>query len=379
MRKILYLGGFNLPNKNAAAQRVIANGKVFKELGYEVLLIGLSSNDSDISFEYDGLHCMNILYPQTIKQWIKYLTSIEQYIPFLEQKPHIVIAYNHPAIALNKLSGYCKSNGIKIIADCTEWYEPHGTWLFKLIKGWDVKKRMYQSHCKTDGVIAISKFLYDFYKERGIHTLQLPPLVDKQEAKWRQTIEQQDNIIRIIFAGSVGGGYKDRLDLIIESLERVAAATINTRIALDVIGINEDQYKKTFARWHIKPVPTFVHFHGRISHEKVIALLMNADFQLFIRDKCLANTAGFPTKFVETISAGTLVLTNESSNITDYLKEGVNGFILDNNNMRCLVESLKKPLSMRKEDITKMKKQINNSIFDYHNFTKDVKRFLDEL
>ena len=40
-KAILYIGGFELPDKNAAAQRVVANGKLFTELGYSVYYIGV--------------------------------------------------------------------------------------------------------------------------------------------------------------------------------------------------------------------------------------------------------------------------------------------------------------------------------------------------
>ena len=36
---VLYIGGFDLPDKNAAAHRVLNNGKVLRELGYEVVFV----------------------------------------------------------------------------------------------------------------------------------------------------------------------------------------------------------------------------------------------------------------------------------------------------------------------------------------------------
>lgn len=376
--KILYIGGFNLPNKNAAAQRVVSNAKLLRDLGYEVKLVGLSADVSDAEFDYEGLSCINLEYPKNFAQWKQYLTSIKQYGEFLCNKPQMIIAYNHPALALKKLSNYCKDNGIKIVADCTEWYEPHGGWLFRQIKGWDINKRMYDIHCRMDGVIAISKYLYDFYSARGVHTLQLPPLVDKQEEKWKQVVESNSDSIRLVFAGSVGGGYKDRLDLIIEALEDVVRKIKNT-IVLDVIGINEKQYKEVFSRNDDLAIPDFVKFHGRIDHEKAISLLKSADFQIFVRDNSLANKAGFPTKFAETISAGAMVLTNASSNITDYLQEGKNGFLLDITNAQKTAESLITPLLLEKKTILEKRKQMDTNVFDYHNYIEAVKDFIDSL
>ena len=40
-KSILYLGGFELPDKNAAAQRVMANAKLLGEMGFDVSFIGI--------------------------------------------------------------------------------------------------------------------------------------------------------------------------------------------------------------------------------------------------------------------------------------------------------------------------------------------------
>ena len=380
-KSVVYLGGFSLPNGNAAAQRALANAKLMSELDYNVLLVGLSPDVGNIGkfFVHEKIQCINLKYPHSLFEWTEYLFDYKQYEQFFEEyKPEIIVAYNHPAIALNRITDYCKKRGIKIVADCTEWYEPHGGWLFRKIKGWDVKKRMYDVHCRMDGVIAISRYLYDFYSLRGIHTMQLPPLVDKQEKKWHQISHINDNTIRLIFAGTLGSGYKDRLDIIVESLNDISENCSNT-FQLDVVGISESQFKSLFNEWSNKSVPSFIHFHGRIGHEEVIRLLLNADFQIFIRDNSLANTAGFPTKFAETISANALVLTNASSNISDFLIEGVNGFLLDNSDKDKLEKSLKIPLLLGKEEIQEMRNRMDSSIFDYRRYSEQMKHFIEKL
>lgn len=46
MDTILYVGGFELPDKNAAAHRVLNNARLLRELGYEVVFCGV---DREIS------------------------------------------------------------------------------------------------------------------------------------------------------------------------------------------------------------------------------------------------------------------------------------------------------------------------------------------
>lgn len=380
-KAIVYLGGFDLPNGNAAAQRVVANAKLFRDLGYQVMLIGLSRNKSNINkrFIYEGFQCINLKYPKSVVGWLNYITAYNQYMPFIkEMRPQLVIAYNHPAIALRRLTNYCHKNGIKILADCTEWYEAHGNYFFRKIKSWDSNWRMFKVHCDMDGIISISKYLYDFYINRGVHTLQLPPLVDKQEMKWHQKLRGDDEKIRLVFAGSIGGGYKERLDIIVDALMRIETK-LSEAFVLDIIGINKEQFKCIYTNWEGKTFPSFIQFHGRIDHEEAIRLLQESDYQIFLRDNSLSNQAGFPTKFVEAISANSLVLTNPTSNISDYLREGINGYLLDTSNSDKLTDSLMIPLSLDKKNIMEKRNKMNCSEFDYRNFISAMRRFIDEL
>ena len=51
-RTILYVGGFELPDKNAAAQRVLSVAKIFKSIGYNVIFLGIDKTiDTKISIE----------------------------------------------------------------------------------------------------------------------------------------------------------------------------------------------------------------------------------------------------------------------------------------------------------------------------------------
>ena len=376
MKHILYIGGFILPNGNAAAQRVLANAKIFRDLGYEVTLVGLTHNGDGLEpFKYEDFDCINLPYPESVLGWWKMLASIKQYIPFYKKETSIVIAYNHPAIALKKLLKHNRKKGIKTLSDCTEWYEPQGGWLFRIIKGWDINKRMYDVHTQLDGIISISKYLDDFYKKRGTKSLLLPPLVDIKEDKWKVQTNTSERI-SLLYAGSPAGT-KDRLDYMIDALS--AVATKGKEFVFEIIGITEQQFRDVYLQGNQRPIPAFVAFRGRIQHEEVIKKLKEADFQIFLREDHLANRAGFPTKFAETISAGTLVLTNASSNLKDYMQEGVNCFELDISSEDALVNSLLKPLSLSKEEITRTKGTIDSGMFDYRNYIGIVKSFLDDM
>lgn len=380
-KKIIYIGGFDLPDNNAAAQRVLANSKLFKDLGFDVFLIGLTKNPEmvDKHIDYQGFVCVNLSYPAKVSSWFSYLLFIRKYKQYLiDENPEVIIAYNFPAISLYNLHQYGIKNNIKVIADCTEWYQPQGSFFFKLIKGADVNLRMKYVQSKLDGIIVISTFLYNYYKKKYCKILLLPPLVDTNDDKWKKmklNIEESDQI-KLIYAGSPGSGNKDRLDIIINSIMKIRRE-LNINISMDIIGLNKEKYDTIYKTNLI--TPSYIHFLGRLQHLEVVKRLHCSDFQIFIRECNLANIAGFPTKFVESVTSGVLVLTNYSSDLEQFLKEGINGFPLDISSEKALIESLSKVLLFSKEQISALKEKGDSTIFDYRKFIPQTKCFIESL
>ena len=371
---ILYVGGFEMPDGNAAAQRVIGNAKAFRNLGYETFFIGLSRDKDSCNkiTSYENFKYINFQYPESLKDWLSYLTSIEIYRPYLGQKPDFIIAYNFPSIALSKLQKWCKKNSISIYADCTEWYEPKGNILFRLIKGFDTWYRMEKVHLKMDGLIAISDYLYNYYSPMKENVVNIPPLVDLSMCKWELDDKQdlvEDNIVNIIYAGSPGGGNKDRLDLILEALSMVIDEKV-FNFRFNVIGITREQYLNIFENPIPENLKNNIIFKGRLSHLNTLKEIKNSHFYLFIRENNLTNRAGFPTKFSESISCGTPVITNSTSNINEYIINGANGFIIENLVLNQLKEVLKNAILLPKTQI----KQMKNYCYQSHQF--DYRKFL---
>ena len=388
---ILYVGGFVLPDGNAAAQRVMANAKLLQQIGYEVILIGVDKEvDSDVSVvstkeTIQGFTTYKAAYPNSMIAWAKQLTSVVDIRAIMthigREKIKAVIAYNYPAIALERLLGFCTPQKIKIISDCTEWaYLENSKRLRSLLKNWDTQRRMKKVHPKLDGIIAISDYLFNYYKGSPTAILKLPPLVDKRDSKWKELQGRalQDKV-QMIYAGSPGNGGKDRIDKIIEALAKIKDG-IEKSFKLIVIGITKQQYLEDFSKGNIpRNMEEKVEFRGRLPHNETIKAIKQAHYTIFIRDKNLVTKAGFPTKFVESISCGTPVLTNRSSNISEYLKEGELGFFLDVRTEEQLRFSLSNAINVSKKKVVSMKDKCRSSnIFDISSNKKYFENFLKQ-
>ncbi len=383
---IFYIGGFELPDKNAAAHRVVANAKILKSLGYSIIFIGvdkdLKNNDNFLSTKYvfEGFDIYSVKYPSKIKEWFEFLGSIK-FIKKLEgNKPKAIIAYNYPGFALLKLINYCKKKGIKLIGDCSEWYEPKGNLIFRIIKSLDVFIRMKIVQPKMDGLIVISDYLESHYKKKKLPILNIPPLVDLTMDKWKNKIQFQTSSINFVYAGSPGNGNKDRIDKIISILSDISKSN-SLDFKLKIIGLSKSQYLLAFG---VNSLPknhdSFLCFKGRLSHLETLNEVSNADFFIFIRDNNLVNIAGFPTKFVESISSGTPVLTNSSSNIKQYLVEHKNGVLLNTSIKKELKEQLIQIINLDKNEILKMKNFCKKSeLFDISKFEFRFNCFLKNV
>ena len=378
---LVYIGGFELPDKNAAAHRVLNNGKVLRELGYEVVFIGIRHDIQDtIIEEYQGFTCWSIPYPVGTIQWVKYLGSTKILKQVLRQLEDVkgIIFYNYQALALARGMYICKKSHIWSIVDVTEWYvASKSNPLFWAIKQLDTTVRMRFLHKRTDGIIVISRFLHNYYKSNSKRcVLQLPPLIDKEEEKWSKKIVRENRKhIQLIYAGSTSD-MKDNLGVDLEAI-----APYRDKIHMQIIGINTyDLQRLLSGEQYEKCVGEHVKICGRKSHIECLDMLKKSDFQIFVRPNNLVTQAGFPTKLGESFACGTPVITNRSSNIDDYLMDGINGFFVKEMDKEKIGYVIEKITQMAEPEILRMKSYCENiNLFDYHTYIEEMQKFLSNI
>ncbi|WP_185960006.1 glycosyltransferase [Planococcus soli] len=383
-KTILYIGGFELPDKDAAAHRVLNNAKIFRDLGYNVVFIDVVRNSKRENINLDSMHkknvqgfdCWSIKFPSSITEWIRYLTSIKFVKKVAEnyEEVKVIICYNYQAGAFVSIKKYCKENNIKLVADCTEWYEDK-----RLIKKIDTDLRMKYLHKKIDGVICISSFLSNYYKEHT-KTLILPPLIDLQEEKWelREFSNKPCNKRIFVYSGRPGK-HKDKLNYIINALSELKD---NNSYIFKVIGIKKSEYLLYYPEHTaiLEDLKNLVIFLGRVSHAESLRHVTSADYVIFLRENKRVNNAGFPTKFVESITCGTPVITTDTSDITKFLIEKENGFIVEVDNTHKLVRKMNYILDLEESKVKEMKDNcLKSTVFHYKNYLSETQNFMEEL
>lgn len=399
--KVLYVGNFFFPMGNAAGKRVYANGKLLKELGYEVIFVGTDKKvDASITLKntksiYDGFTYYNFSYPKLKTDWLRYKREFRKLINLIEdeeliQNLGLVIYYGEPrfSLFLTLLIHYCRQRSIKVVSDCVDWLTTRtGHHLFDLVKGINNAYEMIYANIKTDGIITISSYLASFYENQGCNTVIIPPLSISEDVT-SEPVSSGGDIV-ITYAGEPfrkglkeinRNTLKDRIDKMVILLYE--AKRQGCQFIFHIYGFTKEEYLMALPsqKKYLDKLEPDIVFHGYKQNIEVIESVKNSDFTILIRDVNRDTTAGFPTKISESISCGTPVITNRTSDLKYYIIEGKNGFFLDISEKRKAAEELTRILSIDREEIYRMKKYcVQSQLFYYKNYIDQMEDFMNKL
>lgn len=371
---VIYVGAFELPDRNAAAHRVRANATLLKSLGYEVVLIGRNP-DPCLKFgeirsaKYEGVdfECWELGYPTSKAQWLKYITSNQPVKNLITARYagrlHSVICYNFPSVAQLRIRNLVRRLGGLGLADVTEWYQTlYSTNINSIIKNFDTSLRMRVLNFRMDGLITTSQFLTRYYERKFNNLVELPTLIEMAD-EILPFASPENGPKQIFFAGAIEdkrgvgrvvGGLKDRLNWVIELLGEADALGAN--FCLNVYGVAKVDYLNVIEEHQdlIQRLGEKVRFHGRQPHAIVLERLKVSDFSMFMRPDMVTTNAGFPTKFSESVTYGTPVITNMLDCLEPYMKNKENCIIVSRDDWEGSIKTVVDALSMPPSEVLRM-------------------------
>ena len=394
MSKIIYTGTFRFPNGDAAAPRVLNNAKLLRELGYKVIFVSWGGNprkedkDENGFYHYEGFEYINTYeldiknnifariknYIFRGKQALKYIVS-----NLVNKNIYAIAIYNTPIYFTLKIKQLCKKLKINLISDITEWYAPnelHGGLLAPPYWLNEINMRLVQKTIKNK--ILISSFLYQYYKSSN--NIILPPLIDSNGKKWDKTeaLVPSFDGIRLIYAGNPAK--KDLLEVIFQSV--LKSIEDGLKIQFIIVGVSKDQISHYSNFQKILSFPENLIICGKVPQEIVPAYYHSADFSVILRKPNRKNSAGFPTKLVESMMAGCPVITNNTSDISDYIKDGYNGYLISNASAKELQKLLIHVSKLSRRELDQMKiraKETAKEKFDYSNYIEKMAVFITKI
>lgn len=326
------VGPFPYPHGAAASRRVLGVAESLSLAGFDVVVAsgaGDAQADGQRTRQAEGIAYCHL--PERVAEhWPRSLRHFRyawmggrtlEWLQAQPKRPAAVILYSGYTPYLQRLLPWCRRNGVRLLFDAVEWYEPeHITGYLTSPYQWNIEWAMRHLIPKVDGVIAISEYLAEYYRSRGKPVVIVPPTTSEMHSgQW-----QPDRQLRLCYAGK--SGYNEDLGAVLKAVASLVdkGASIHLTVAGSGLAESSSGIGESTTQglaWLSTP--------GMLSHAEVQRLISAVDFTIFVRKHCRVSQAGFPTKFVESFAAGTPVIANLTSDMHRYLREGETGVVCD--------------------------------------------------
>lgn len=397
---IVYIGDFDLRNENVQAHLVKNNGKLMNQLGYNVNYIGV--NRECKSFEqikqlckYQVKNGAYLELPFTLSaRGLIYEIQVESriisYLNSLASKKNIkyIITYQSPTYAtvLKKIALWCSHKRIPYIVNCADLpIFDSQPFIKKNVMKMNWHYLHYVNKKYADGVISVSHYIENFYKNNDRPSVIIPPLFDGNCSYVKK--HTSNNVATFLYAGTPfilseheikTEGMKDRLDKVIDLM--ILLEKKGVEFCFNIVGIQLSEYCNCVPR-HKKALENSerIIFHGRKTHEGTLEMLAASDYMINYRDNNLMTEAGLSTKVVESVSLGTPVIMNEIGDHFEYLEEGVSGLKLMGDTEHDLRLLYRLCCLSKESRETNKKRTRSQAVFSIDKYIDSMSAFLSEV
>jgi glycosyltransferase involved in cell wall biosynthesis len=125
-------------------------------------------------------------------------------------------------------------------------------------------------------------------------------------------------------------------------------------------------------------IPNNVICHGRAKQIDIPRYINGCHYTVLIRKPSLRTNAGFSTKMVESFAAGVPMIANITGDIGSYLKNGVNGIVVEDDTVKACAEAIQKALNAldKNDDMRSCAFETAEIYFDYRKYINLMKGYL---
>lgn len=398
--RVLYLGAFRFPDGDAAAARALGIGKALRSVGAIITFGGWEKEgrrqdlQADGSYKFDGFAYVSHgdirhgpLSPT--RRLVRMMSAGSNTLAWLNEQPtrpgDIVIAYEGGSYFINRLRRWCRLREVQLVLDCAEWYSP------QQMRGgraspawWNSEISMRWVYPTVHRVIVISAYLEEYYASKGCRVLRVPPLIDLKDPKWAPSVptvnrELPTTTLMLAYAGVPGR--KDLLVNVLKGLEELRRE--GRPVILNLIGPSRESLERTVPKLDrcVTGLGDSIVFHGHVPQTEVPRRIMESDFTVLLRPDRRYSRAGYPTKVVESLAAGVPVITNRTSDLAMAIRDGIEGFLVDNESSNSFAAGVRRALEVGPAAWREMRLAAHQraaSMFDYRVYSERLNRFIFE-
>lgn len=345
----------------------------------------LCRGDLRDSGEWDGVKYYSLKYRngnKAVKAYERFALTkrVKKYLYENQDNIDTLYLYCGQISIFKVCKKFAKKYNKGLIRDCPDWFSHEQYKRGKLDMFY---RRNNKINTKiTDesfDIVAISHFLEEHFKGRGLKTLYVPVLCDS--AVRTEPKKKNSDVLKLFYAGVPGK--KDYIGnlleaaLLLDKEEReklkITLVGVSRAVLINGCGISAEV---------LDGCADVLEIHGRVPKEKVLEMMEDADFLALPRDADARYAkAGFPSKVTESLANATPIFCNITSDLGEYLIDGKNSIISEDHSPKSLVEALKRAISLTPEEKNVMSKNALDTArekLDYHLYTDRLKKFIEE-
>jgi glycosyltransferase involved in cell wall biosynthesis len=388
MPRIAFVGPFIYPDSSAVSKHIDGLAEALTLAGATV---SICAGDRALDLPMEAQSTSRFLashvcelpcrHDSKLAKGLRHLSFGDQTIRWLSEQAEpidLVLQFGGYSPYSTKLLKWCAQNNCPLMINVVEWFGAS-----QLPLGWggpfhlsnEIALRHYFP--KAGNIIVISRYLENYYRSRGCRTIRIPPIIDCGRVVPRLRNKRVNEPLLLVYAGSPGK--KDLLDTVLETLFRVNADGVRASLVLVGVSPTEALLQTPLQGRGLSLSPTWLRAIGRVSIERAMEEVRNADFSILFRPKRRYSEAGFPTKVVESLSLGTPLLCNLSSDLGEYLNHGKEALICSDFTVPEITTRLEEAIALGPVDLDNMRIFARNCAeehFDVRKYAPPLRRFL---
>jgi glycosyltransferase involved in cell wall biosynthesis len=380
---------FTYPEGSAATNRVHTYAKGFHENGLNVHVICFGNEYVDtINGMTGGIYFYHPFGQKKrsryflVRRWqkiSKYFITIAL-VRNINKKDKISAINCWTQTFITQVFAYIltKFNRSKLIMEMSEhpmrYYQGS---FFKKIQG---ESKLYFEMKLCDGNFCISRHLVEYFKSKGFNpekSFLVPSTVDPT-----RFIETGEKLFPHPYIGYFGGltFFRDNIDLLIRAFSEICRKHSGVYLVLGGFCSQKEkeQLNELIGNLNINDK---VRLLGFLSREDIISYVTHADILVMVRGNDLASQASFPSKLTEYLSTAKPVISVNVGEISDYLTDNLNVFLVEPENVSALAEKMDFVLNnydlARKVGLNG--KELTSTIFNYNFQAKRMIQYIDSL
>lgn len=391
MSFIIFGDLFSFPDGSAATNRVYTYAKGLKNRGINVHVICFANNYLD---RYEGeVEKIKYYHPFAqrtrnkyfiVRRWLNLKKYVRTY-KILRQinKEDKIIAVNSWT---NNLQTHliiwfiCKLLRTKLIVECNEhplrYFQQN---FFRKLSG---RAKFFIESRLSSAVFCISRYLVEFYAKSGINRnrlLLIPSTVDPTRF---DSVVGTVSPVSYRYIGYFGSltFRRDNIDMLVNSFSRFNKEFPDIRLVLGGF-CSPEQKNELMNLIKDNKVEDSVILLEYLSRGEILQYVFHADVLVLVRRNDLEAEASYPSKLTEFLATGKPVVTVNVGEVTDFIIDQENGFVIPAGNIDQLYNKLNYIFNNYDEAkrIGIKGKELTSGLFNYNFQAGRILDFIGEI